>query len=230
MKRIKSNPAELIGEKKSMLTVIGFFTGKEGIKVTRTFLSCKCDCGNLRNISFSDFINKNKINLSCGCQRLLRTSTQTLIDGRRKLPEYTVWAAIVQRCFNPRNTYYKHYGGRGITMCENWRRDFANFLKDVGKRPSAELSIDRIDNDGNYEPGNCRWATNKQQANNRRPKVVKIKPRKKKPANEKYTIKNTCQRVSMWSYIKGCRCDGCRECRRLAMRKHRLKKKSEIHN
>ncbi|MET8113722.1 hypothetical protein [Streptomyces prasinus] len=76
---------------------------------------------------------------------------------------------MIKRCENPNNHAYARYGGRGISVHPEWRANFGAFLRDVGRRPSPDLSLDRIDNDGNYEPGNVRWATAKQQANNRRP-------------------------------------------------------------
>lgn len=81
---------------------------------------------------------------------------------------YYSWANMIQRCTNPKNHKYPNYGARGITVCERWLT-FENFLADVGERPDG-LTLDRKDNDGNYEPGNVRWATHKQQANNRRPR------------------------------------------------------------
>lgn len=86
-----------------------------------------------------------------------------------KTSEYRAWCGIRQRCFNPANCRYEGYGGRGITVCDRWNQSFLAFFEDMGPRPSPNHSIDRIDNDGNYEPSNCRWATRSQQQRNKRP-------------------------------------------------------------
>ena len=83
-------------------------------------------------------------------------------------PEYRAWHNMKSRCNNPRDGAYKHYGGRGITVCQEWNDSFEAFIKYMGKKPSYELSLDRVANDAGYFPGNCRWATWTQQANNTR--------------------------------------------------------------
>ena len=87
--------------------------------------------------------------------------------GLSRTKEYEAWQCAKKRCFNPKDKFFHRYGGRGITMCEKWKNSFLIFLKDMGKAPSSKHCLDRIDNDRNYEPGNVRWATQKEQANNR---------------------------------------------------------------
>jgi hypothetical protein len=109
---------------------------------------------------------------SCGCLGRELTTERNIRHGGAfrvaRRPEYIVWVAMRKRCRNPQSPDYPRYGGRGINVCARWE-DFGNFISDMGPRPSARHSIDRVNNDGNYEPGNCRWTTPDVQAANRKP-------------------------------------------------------------
>lgn len=100
----------------------------------------------------------------CGCV----PSMGGLRHGGYGSPEYRSWSNMLTRCYNPKATRFKDWGGRGITVCESWRRSFEAFLTDMGPKPTTRHTIDRTDNDGNYEPGNCRWATYAEQSSNQR--------------------------------------------------------------
>ena len=121
---------------------------------------CQCDCGRKAYPRGSEL--RGGHTKSCGCVRLPRKPKHALWG----LPIYWAWHNMIQRCQNKKNPSWKNYGGRGIQVCERWS-NVETFAEDMGF-PTRGLSLDRINNDGNYEPSNCRWATRKQQQNNRR--------------------------------------------------------------
>lgn len=141
----------------------------------RTAWVCLCDCGKVV-VAEAHKLRSGKTK-SCGCynrQRVAEMSATHGDAGGAEAPEYRVWANMLARCLNRKHPNYKNYGKRGIKVCKRWS-SYKNFIADVGRRPSSKHTLDRRNNDGNYTPSNCRWATWKQQAQNRRAPTSPVK-------------------------------------------------------
>lgn len=132
---------------------------------------CQCKCGTTKEVL--SYSLKKGLSQSCGCLSKELTRQRGIKHGMTRTPEYHAWRNMKYRCCNPNHPEYKRYGARGILVCERWMNSFQDFIDDMGARPGDQYSIDRVDNNGNYEPGNCRWTTLKQQNRNTR-KNVKV--------------------------------------------------------
>ena len=127
---------------------------------------CKCECGNFTIVRGRSLKKGNT--KSCGCLRKDTVRKRSITHGLRKHPLYPVWNDMLHRCYNEKSKGYRNYGGRGIKVCDKWRNSVKNFIEDMYPSFKSGLSIDRVNNDGNYESDNCRWATQSQQNLNKR--------------------------------------------------------------
>jgi hypothetical protein len=158
----KGPRVDLRGQRFGRLLVQGY------LPLVRKNWHCLCDCGKEIDIETNSLTSGNT--KSCGCLNLDPTIKPSFKHGLYKTAEYAAFAAMKERCTSPSCASYEDYGGRGIKVCEEWLGEggFQKFIAHIGMKPSPELSLDRINNDGNYEPGNVRWATHQQQVLNRR--------------------------------------------------------------
>ncbi len=180
---------DLTGQKFGRLTVIGIDDSRESRK---TFWVCQCECGGITSTR-SDRLVSGRV-LSCGCYKSEQDAIRVSKNHKHKQSGtrlYGIWQKIKARCYNQHDARYDRYGGRGIVVCDEWRNDFESFYHwAIENGYSESLTIDRIDNNGNYEPTNCRWATAKEQAKNRE-------------SNINITIGKSTRTLSEWCDIFG---------------------------
>lgn len=184
----KEKNQDLAGRKFNKWMAISY-NGRAGTTKIQRWM-CQCDCGTIRDVSRKALIsNRSK---SCGCEKKPHSTARfTKKNGYLKpSAEYYTWFGMKNRCLNSNTKSYKNYGARGIKICARWIDSFDNFLTDMGKKPSPKHSLERIDNNGNYEPSNCRWATIEDQNNNK--------------ANTKFITHNGITlSIGEWSKITG---------------------------
>lgn len=164
---VAHNFQDLTGQRFSRLIVV---SRAENSKHNYAMWNCICDCG-AKVITVGTSLRKGNTK-SCGCFSKDQIATLRRTHGMSQATEYRVWRGMITRCTNPNVKCYANYGKRGIVVCERWKSSFENFLADMGERPTPKHTLDRINNDGNYEPGNVRWAERKEQNRNQRSNIV----------------------------------------------------------
>lgn len=169
---------DLTGQVIGRVTVLGPTPRETWDAKGRSHWNCRCECGT-EWVVRSDKLRFGDV-VSCGCwaaekfvEWTKNNPSPSFVHGLSRTPEWRAWYQARARCTDDRLPHWPNYGGRGITMCQEWMDDFLAFYDHIGPKPSSELSLDRIDNDGNYEPGNVRWATRTEQNNNKRKPVRK---------------------------------------------------------
>lgn len=191
MRLYKTKDSPATGDRIGRWTVVALARIVDAKGRKRRYAVCECECGQKRNVLLYHL--RNRATQSCGC--LIREKHTEHGESNSRLqketPEHSVWSGMISRCTNEKATEYSNYGGRGISVCDRWL-SYANFLEDMGRRPSQEHSIDRIDNEKGYSPGNCRWATRKEQCRNKR-------------TNRLITARGETKTIAEWAEITGLR-------------------------
>lgn len=195
MRRYGPVPEDLTGRRFHKLVALELVREEQRGKYRYRFWRCRCDCGNER-ITAQRYLTDGGAK-SCGC--IIGKHKRT--HGGTGTTEFRIWDSMRRRCSDPTHPSFKDYGGRGIAVCERWQ-DFAAFREDMGPRPSPDHQIERQNNDGNYEPGNCVWATRVEQANNRR-------------SSRRLTLNGETLTMAQWERRLGMRPGSI--CRRLSM-------------
>lgn len=184
---------QMLGRKFHRWTVIKF-AGRD--KNRESKWECVCDCGNRKQVKGRSL--RTGWSKSCGCLRLEavlkanKARVYKTTHGKTSSKEYKIWSNMLNRCRNKKSASYKDYGGRGIRVHKRWQK-FENFLEDMGEVPAANMSLDRIDNDGDYAPKNCKWSNSLEQANNRRNNIY-------------VTVDGKTRSLSEWSRINKINC------------------------
>lgn len=174
-----STRIDITGQKFNRLTVIEYSHTKGN-----AYWKCCCECGNETVVVGTKL--RSGHTKSCGCLLVESRKECRITHGMSRSDEHNTWCWIKTRCYNVNSASYPYYGGRGIIICPEWLESFDNFYKDMGPKPGPQYSLDRIDNNGNYEPNNCRWATQEEQANN-------------KTSNVEVTYNGKTQNISQWA-------------------------------